>query len=255
MVKCHPTSHPTHPNPHPLSVPSNTVSLTVSLLLSVHAYFLVLGLVIINSKSADLIWLPRDQLYRGYKIHRDSIKFWTCTVILTLKKIKLLHKTFQLMMMYYLTKCSKEKISSSVDMVETVILDYMNIHSVTVTLNLKTENKSSCMMLWPMMIHHHNKFGYKRFSSWGDIVQINICLFCDLDLDHNRAIQSFHKTIQLMMVCHQTKFSCKMISSSAIRKSYFDYIILHCDLDLEGSKPIFLEDRLSQYDASPYQVW
>ena len=40
-------------------------------------------------------------------------------------------------------------------------------------------------------------------------------LSCDLDLDHNRAIQSFHKTIQLMMMmCHQTKFSRKRISSS-----------------------------------------
>ena len=29
-------------------------------------------------------------------------------------------------------------------------------------------------------------------------------LFCDLDLDHNRAIKSFHKTIHLMM-CHQKK--------------------------------------------------
>ena len=39
-------------------------------------------------------------------------------------------------------------------------------------------------------------------------------LFCDLNLDHNRVIQSFHKTIQLKTVCHQTKSSCKRISSS-----------------------------------------
>ena len=39
-------------------------------------------------------------------------------------------------------------------------------------------------------------------------------LFCDLDHDHNRAIQSFHKTIQLMKMCHQLKFSGKRISSS-----------------------------------------
>ena len=36
----------------------------------------------------------------------------------------------------------------------------------------------------------------------------------DLDLDHNRAIQSFHRTIHLTMMYHQTKFSCKRISSS-----------------------------------------
>ena len=37
---------------------------------------------------------------------------------------------------------------------------------------------------------------------------------CDFDLDHNRAIQSFNKTIQLIVMCYQTKFSCKRISSS-----------------------------------------
>ena len=39
-------------------------------------------------------------------------------------------------------------------------------------------------------------------------------LFCVLDLDHNRAIQSFHKTIQLMIMCYQIKLSCKKVSSS-----------------------------------------
>ena len=42
------------------------------------------------------------------------------------------------------------------------------------TLNLKTANQSSCMALWPMMMHYHTKFGYKRFSSGGNIVQMNI---------------------------------------------------------------------------------
>ena len=32
-------------------------------------------------------------------------------------------------------------------------------------------------------------------------------------------------------------------------------MILHCDLDLEDSKTIFLEDNQAYNDASPYQVW
>ena len=40
-----------------------------------------------------------------------------------------------------------------------------------------------------------------------------------------------------------------------IKKSYFDYIICNCDLDLEDSKPIFLKNILADNDASPYQVW
>ena len=62
--------------------------------------------------------------------------------------------------------------------------------------------------------------------------------------------------------------SCKRISSSGdIFESYFDYMILHNDPDLEDSKPIFLEDNLpygEQFflhdtpphdDTPPYQVW
>ena len=83
-------------------------------------------------------------------------------------------------------------------------LEYWNTFSVAKQILCRFDlSQSSYMTLWPMMMHHHTKFGYKRFSSWGD-----------LDLDHNRAIQSFHKTIQIMMMCHQTTFSCKRISSS-----------------------------------------
>ena len=35
----------------------------------------------------------------------------------------------------------------------------------------------------------------------------------------------------------------------------FDHKSLHCDLDLDDSKPIFLHDNLAHDDASPYQVW
>ena len=72
------------------------------------------------------------------------------------------------------------------------------------------------MTHWPTTLHHHNKFDCRRSaaeeisSRWTFPGILN--LFCDLYLDHNRAIQSFHKTIHLMM-CHQTKFSCKRNSS------------------------------------------
>ena len=111
------------------------------------------------------------------------------------------------------------------------------------------------------MLHHYTKFGYRRFSSWGDIVQMNIHwnseLFCDFDLDHNRANQSFHKTIHLMMICHQTKFSCKKISSSAdmVETVTFDQTSPHCDPELQDRKPIFLHDTLVHDVTSPYQVW
>ena len=83
---------------------------------------------------------------------------------------------------------------------------------LTVTLNLKTANQSSCMTLWPMMIWLQKVKQLRGYRP--DEHLRNLELFCDLDLDHNRAIQSFHQTVQLMMMCHQTMFSCKRISSS-----------------------------------------
>ena len=50
------------------------------------------------------------------------------------------------------------------------------------------------------------------------------------DPDHDRAIQSFHKTMQHLVVCHQTKSSCKRINSSDWKyiRSYFDPSLWPC---------------------------
>ena len=75
-------------------------------------------------------------------------------------------------------------------------------------------------------------------------------LFWALDLDYNKAIQSFHKTIQLktiqlIMMCHQTKFTCKRISSSDnILKSHILIILsFTVTLTLKTTNPLF--DRKS----------
>ena len=61
------------------------------------------------------------------------------------------------MMMHHPNKFGCKKISSSVGLVETVILDYMSPHY-----DPELEDNKQ---IWPMMRHHHTKFGYKRFSS------------------------------------------------------------------------------------------
>ena len=60
-----------------------------------------------------------------------------------------------------------------------------------------------------------------------------------------------------MMMCHPTKYGCQKIGSSAdmVETVMFDWMSLHCDPDLEDSKPIFLHDTLAHDVASPYQVW
>ena len=50
---------------------------------------------------------------------------------------------------------------------------------------------------------------------------------------------------------------CKKISSSAdmVETVISGQMSLHCDPELEDSKPIFLHDTLALDDASPYKVW
>ena len=54
-----------------------------------------------------------------------------------------------------------------------------------------------------------------------------------------------------MMIYHQTKSGCKRISHSEAPVE----TILHCDIALTDSKPIFLKDTLARNAASVYQVW
>ena len=118
----------------------------------------------------------------------------------------------------------------SVDMVETVILDYMSHHcdpeledSKPIFLhNTLAHDDASPYQVWWQKIQQLRR-GY---CPGEHSLELWTFFFFYFDLDHNRAIQSFHKTIQLMMICHQTKFSCKRISSSEdiSDKSFWSYV-------------------------------
>ena len=56
-----------------------------------------------------------------------------------------------------------------------------------------------------------------------------------------------------MLYC-KTKSGCKW-TSSIKKQSHFDYISPHCDLDVEDSEPIFLQDTSPDDNTPPYQVW
>ena len=128
------------------------------------------------------------------------------------------------------------------------------------TLNLKTANQSSCTTL-----AHDIASPYRRFRKLQKVQQLKryhpdeqslkFCTF-PVTLSWTKTKQSNLFTRQSTLY-HQTKFSCKRISNSdnMSKKSHFHYIILHCDLDLEDSKPIFLNNTLAHGDVSLYQVW
>ena len=73
-----------------------------------------------------------------------------------------------IMIMDHPIKFGWKKISSSVDMVETVISDHMGPQC-----DLEDSSSISCITLYLMMMHHHTNFGYIRFSSWEYIVKMN----------------------------------------------------------------------------------
>ena len=64
-------------------------------------------------------------------------------------------------------------ISSTEDNVaETLMLiHYMSPHC---DFDLEDGDQSLSMTLWPMIMHHHTKFGYRRLSSSEHIVRMNI---------------------------------------------------------------------------------
>ena len=119
------------------------------------------------------------------------------------------------MLMYHPIKSGCKKISSSAHLIGTVTFDQMSSHCDP---EPKKANQSSwrqshswCCITIPGLVTEGSA-AEEISSRWTFNGIMN--LFCDFDLDHNRAIQYFHKTIHLAMMYHQTKFSCKRISNS-----------------------------------------
>ena len=102
-------------------------------------------------------------------IHWNFEHFWTLTLTTT-EQSNLFTRQFSLHWAIK-TKFSRKKISSSDDTLESHILITW---SFTVTLTLKTANKSFWKTIWLMMLHQHIKFGSKRFSVSENIIWTNI---------------------------------------------------------------------------------
>ena len=79
-------------------------------------------------------------------------------------------------------------------------------------------------------------------------------LHCDIDLENNNLIFTQNTPAYDNVA---SKFAYKKISSSAdmLKTVISNQMSPHCDPELEGRKPVLLNDILAHDVASPYQVW
>ena len=160
--------------------------------------------------------------------------------------------------MYHQIKFGCKTISSSVDMVEMVTFDY-----ISPKCDLDLED-SKPIFLHDILAHDDAS----QYQVWSQKVKQLRRYHPD---EHSAEFWTIPVTLTLTTTEQSNLFTwqsslwwCAITPSlfqkdqqfrRYVRKSYFDYVILHCDLDLEDSKPIFLKDNLAHNDALPYQVW
>ena len=97
---------------------------------------------------------------------------------------------------------------------------------------------------------------FRTYSTWKKESYLdNVSSCCDLDLEDSNNNKVFRMTLRLMMLHHHTKFGNKISSDSECRQTFTHILNLCCDLDLQGSSPIFPHDTLSNDGVLSNQVW
>ena len=154
------------------------------------------------------------------------------------------------MKIYHQIKFDNKMISSSEDIIETVMI----IWTLAVTLTLKIANQPFYTTLWLMMRHHNTKFGNKMFADLENIIWTNIdilTLCCDLGLDRSNPIFFFFREHSGLWCCITTPnlvTKCSVVQKITSGQTFTDVLNHCCDLDLECSNPFFSQDTLA-YDA------
>ena len=150
----------------------------------------------------------------------------------------------------------QKKTSSSVGLVERVILDYVSPH-------YDPELEDSEPIFLQDTLAHDDASPYQVW-----LQKVQQLRRCRLD-EHSLEFWAFSVILTLttteqsyLFTRQSTLWWCAIKqslvakgSAVCIKNSYFNYIIRNCDLDLEDSKPIFLIDNLVHNNASLYQVW
>ena len=151
-----------------------------------------------------------------------------------------------------------KKIISSVDVVKTVISDYISPHCDPELEDSKpiflhdtlAHNDASPNQVWLQNIQQ-----LRRYHQDQNLLQfLTFSVTLTLTTTANSIFFTRQSSLWCCLPANQVHLQKDQQFRRHIRKSSFDYIIFHCDLGLEDSKSIFLEDNLAHNDASPYQV-
>ena len=124
--------------------------LLVTILQSVYDHFVCTWFGLVIKPPPPLLGCKEISGTKKYSLDKDSMKFWPFTVALT-----------------FYTRWWRIIQLNKFSWYDRIKLNH-------VILTLKTANHSFCMTLWPMMINSHTEFGYKRFLTSEDTVQINM---------------------------------------------------------------------------------
>ena len=108
-------------------------------------------------------WLQKVQQLRRYRPDDHSLEFWTFPVTLTLTTTEQSNLTQSSLWWWCAIRPASVTKGSAVQKICTTKNHILTIWSFTVTSTPKTENKSFWKTIWLITMHHHTKFGSKRF--------------------------------------------------------------------------------------------
>ena len=131
------------------------------------------------------------------------------------------------MITYHPNLVAKRSASGSADMVETVISDQMSRHCDTeledrkpIFLHILAHDVASPYQVWLQKVQHQRRYHSDEHSL--EFLNFSVTL----TLTTTEQSNFFHKTFHFMLVCHQTKFTCKRVSNSDnISKSHILIIL------------------------------
>ena len=131
---------------------------------------------------------------------------------------------------------------------------FTDILNFAETLTLNAELAFFNRTLWLMMLYHQTKFGCKLTSSLEDTSEIVIFwlhkpLLWPWLWTHWTNFSAWYSGLWCCTTIPGLVTKCSVVQKISSRQTFTDILNLHCDLGLERSNPIFLQNT-PVYDAA-----